>query len=447
MMKIFGLVLSLSASSAFTLSGTNKKWDKLTSLPWQVTNINENRKIGALASVRNSHANVSVFRVRQSSLSDGFSPMGVAAHYTDSLQVATDIEFCDLKDVDYSQSTSSQEDQVLQLINEERKKRGMTSFCRDPCLDYVAQHGTELLLSGGHGGRSLGDTLKQRIQSSGYENVNVQGPQNGKKRGFWYGELYQTGSPSISDLLKNAKHCHTLLGPDFDGIGVSMANRQGHDHKGSVLVLTLASIRQEGCRNSNEIIGTHQQTIHNTDHKLGAAPNLPTTSTSHHPQQQQQQSTSSDSLPQGMSPKENRLAKEVFQMTNQVRAEFGFPALTRNKLLDMAAFRHAADMHQRHYFNHATPEGVTPDQRIERTGYLRFDTFGSEGWQCRTATGENIASGQPTPFEVVSDWMNSPTHRANILSQEFLELGVGVYDDHWVQCFGAVDLKPVPGRI
>ena len=56
------------------------------------------------------------------------------------------------------------------------------------------------------------------------------------------------------------------------------------------------------------------------------------------------------------------------------------------------------------------------------------------------ANDENIAWGQKTPEEVVTGWMNSSGHRANILSSKFTFIGVGVYRSssgrlYWVQLF------------
>jgi len=41
------------------------------------------------------------------------------------------------------------------------------------------------------------------------------------------------------------------------------------------------------------------------------------------------------------------------------------------------------------------------------------------------SAGENIAAGQSTPQQVVQAWMNSPGHRANILSRSYTRIGVG----------------------
>jgi uncharacterized protein YkwD len=53
------------------------------------------------------------------------------------------------------------------------------------------------------------------------------------------------------------------------------------------------------------------------------------------------------------------------------------------------------------------------------------------------AAGENIAMGQPTPKEVVNDWMHSQGHRRNILSKDFNYIGVGYVKDgnYWTQEF------------
>ena len=53
------------------------------------------------------------------------------------------------------------------------------------------------------------------------------------------------------------------------------------------------------------------------------------------------------------------------------------------------------------------------------------------------SAGENIAMGQRTPSEVVTAWMNSPGHRANILNSSFTRIGVGYVPagNYWTQMF------------
>jgi uncharacterized protein YkwD len=49
--------------------------------------------------------------------------------------------------------------------------------------------------------------------------------------------------------------------------------------------------------------------------------------------------------------------------------------------------------------------------------------------------GENIAKGQRSPLEVMNAWMNSPGHKANILSVNFTQIGIAYYNTEWVQAF------------
>lgn len=104
----------------------------------------------------------------------------------------------------------------------------------------------------------------------------------------------------------------------------------------------------------------------------------------------------------------------VVDLVNDERATAGCPALTVDDWLTAAARAHSADMAARDYFSHTTPEGVAFSTRITNAGYR---------W---SSAGENIAKGQRTPQEVMTAWMNSEGHRANILNCGFVNLGVGV---------------------
>ncbi|MEV6495420.1 CAP domain-containing protein, partial [Actinoplanes sp. NPDC051633] len=105
---------------------------------------------------------------------------------------------------------------------------------------------------------------------------------------------------------------------------------------------------------------------------------------------------------------------EVVSLVNAERATAGCAAVTREDRLTAAARGHSADMAARGYFSHTTPEGVEFATRITNAGYV---------W--RTA-GENIAKGYRTPEQVMTGWMNSAGHKANILNCAFRDLGVGV---------------------
>ncbi|TDT62284.1 spore coat assembly protein SafA/uncharacterized YkwD family protein [Fonticella tunisiensis] len=122
------------------------------------------------------------------------------------------------------------------------------------------------------------------------------------------------------------------------------------------------------------------------------------------------------------------LENEVIRLTNIERAKAGLPALKANWELSRVARYKSQDMVNKNYFSHQSPTYGSPFQMMENFG-IRF-----------TAAGENIAYGQRSPEEVVRAWMNSPGHRANILSRSYTEIGVGVAKKsngtlYWTQMF------------
>lgn len=105
--------------------------------------------------------------------------------------------------------------------------------------------------------------------------------------------------------------------------------------------------------------------------------------------------------------------KEVVVRINQERQKYGLQILTVADELVAAARRHSADMAANNLFSHTGSDGSSPYTRIIEAGY-RF-----------RYAGENIAAGYATAQQVVSAWMNSPGHRANILNAGFCEVGIG----------------------
>jgi uncharacterized protein YkwD len=95
-----------------------------------------------------------------------------------------------------------------------------------------------------------------------------------------------------------------------------------------------------------------------------------------------------------------------------------------------AALYHSREMARSHYFSHESADHTQPSQRILWSGYNP-----ANGW------GENIAWGYPAAQTVVQAWMDSPSHRENMLNCQFHALGVGVaqaWDGtyYWTQEFG-----------
>jgi uncharacterized protein YkwD len=106
---------------------------------------------------------------------------------------------------------------------------------------------------------------------------------------------------------------------------------------------------------------------------------------------------------------------------NAERKRRGLRPLRLNRRLSAASRAHSAAMARRHFFSHTSPNGASFVDRIRRTGYLR----GARSW----SVGENIAYGSgslSTPRAIGRAWMNSPGHRANILSPSFRSVGIGI---------------------
>ena len=117
--------------------------------------------------------------------------------------------------------------------------------------------------------------------------------------------------------------------------------------------------------------------------------------------------------------------QEVIRLTNVERAKYGLKPLTEDWELSRVARYKSQDMHDRRYFDHTSPTYGTPFQMMKAFG-LSY-----------RSAGENIAMGYRTPQAVVTGWMNSSGHRANILNSSYTKIGVGYVADgnYWTQQF------------
>lgn len=116
------------------------------------------------------------------------------------------------------------------------------------------------------------------------------------------------------------------------------------------------------------------------------------------------------------------ITSAIFDLTNTDRRINSIGELTLSPALSAVAQAKADDMAQKGYFAHVSPEGVSPWYWYKQEGYAF------------TYAGENLAIDFSDSADVERAWMNSPTHRANILNGKFTEIGVavahGTYQGH-----------------
>ena len=108
------------------------------------------------------------------------------------------------------------------------------------------------------------------------------------------------------------------------------------------------------------------------------------------------------------------LPSVLTEMTNTERAGAGLVTLAENPLLVRAAQMKADDMVSRGYFAHIAPDGRTP-----------WYWLGEVGYDYRYA-GENLAVNFFESEQVARAWMDSASHRANIVKPEYREIGIAV---------------------
>jgi len=112
----------------------------------------------------------------------------------------------------------------------------------------------------------------------------------------------------------------------------------------------------------------------------------------------------------------NITPEQVILQTNEQRAAQGLGGLTLSDELSQAALAKGQDMFADQYWSHTAPDGTEPWYFIEQSGYKY------------KVAGENLARDFMNTSDMVTAWMASPTHRANLLNPKFEEIGIAVID-------------------
>jgi uncharacterized protein YkwD len=122
---------------------------------------------------------------------------------------------------------------------------------------------------------------------------------------------------------------------------------------------------------------------------------------------------------QDASIKPNEIELRAFEQTNLVRIKNGLPAFVWDDDMSRIARNHSESMSRLGFFSHVTPDGKRLPDRARAIGVRHYSVL-----------GENIAynQGYEDPGALaVERWMQSPKHRANILSSEFRAMAIGSY--------------------
>lgn len=126
------------------------------------------------------------------------------------------------------------------------------------------------------------------------------------------------------------------------------------------------------------------------------------------------------------------IPKALVELANNNRIQNNVSHLSTNAVLEAAAQLKANDMAAKSYFAHVSPEGLTPWHWFKQAGYdFQY-------------AGENLAVNFSDSYDVDRAWMNSPTHKANILNGKFTEIGIATAKGYYngqetifvVQMFG-----------
>ena len=127
----------------------------------------------------------------------------------------------------------------------------------------------------------------------------------------------------------------------------------------------------------------------------------------------------------------SELEQRVHAGINAARARNGVsPQLQWEDELGAVARAHSDDMTRRGYFDHDTPEGLGPSDRIDRAGYScwkgsHYGVAENIAIQPASSSIEKIADG------AVLGWLNSPGHRTNLLGRQYDRTGIGVSFGVW----------------
>ncbi|MEG1001817.1 CAP domain-containing protein [Clostridium sp.] len=116
-----------------------------------------------------------------------------------------------------------------------------------------------------------------------------------------------------------------------------------------------------------------------------------------------------------------QVESKIFEKVNVERAKAGVPKLSYNNTMQKYARIKSQDMGDRNYFDHTDPNGNLI------TAKMKADGVSYRAWGENIAYIGGVSDADALANQFMTNWMNSPGHRQNILSTNFTGIGVGVY--------------------
>lgn len=309
--------------------------------------------------------------------------------------------------------TSGYAAEVLKLVNKERKKHGLSALTLDEKLcraaDKRAKETVSLFSHTRPDGTSCFTILEE--YGIGYRSVgeNIAAGQ-------------RTAKDVVASWMNSPGHRANILSSSYEKLGVGLVKASsGYGYYWVQLFVGGMNSKKTSVSKSpvatSRPVATRKPTAAPTRTPIVMPTPVPPAGTTVRPSAKPVQSPGSEA----------NYAQQVLVLVNAARAEEGLSPLVLDPAICAAANVRAQEIIGT--FSHTRPNGTSC-----------FTVLGEFGISYM-ATGENIAAGQSTPEAVMTAWMNSPGHRANILSSSFRKLGVGFvksengYKYYWTQLF------------
>ncbi|KAL4128233.1 hypothetical protein PRIC2_007226 [Phytophthora ramorum] len=310
---------------------------------------------------------------------------------------------------------------LLAAVNKERAAQGLSSLCMSKKLQSSAQgHSNDMAVNNfmSHSG-SDGSTMSQRITAAGFKWTAI-------------AENVAAGQKDVAAVMKSwmnsSGHKKNILSSTYKFFGCGYAYNAGSTYK-HYWTQDFGAGSSESCSSSSSSASQSSSTPTATT-KAPAATTKAPAATTKAPAATTKTPAATTKAPSAS--QSSTMHTQMLSAVNKERAAAGLSPLCMNSKLQSAAQGHSDDMAAQNYMSHTGSDGSSMADRITNAGY---------SW---TTIAENVAAGQTDVAAVMTAWMNSAGHRANILGSRSTMIGVAYaynansrYKHYWTQDFGA----------